>query len=395
MKRVHIFGIVAVLLVAGIAVSIYEFGDTNLANYASGGVTGISWNGEYWLISGHDDDNYLLAVYDGVSFEKIQGPWDSSNYDYDTSEISFSIENMASTPEEFYSYPAFDDWVLGSFDGYWLLSSTEWITVFDEEEFVTTSLYTPLTTMACGGTYCLMLGLSYTGQAAYPILVRYDEAELSNEMFTVLEDQMAQEGVATRPLSMASCGNENWYISAYGYIQDDDGSIEGSIRELLTYDGATFKKVADLPKGFYARSMGYNDEYLLLTDSQILFKYEDGGFTDVTSGIDVEWALSTWGNDIVWADGYWMVNMGGHLFTYDGYTFTALMSGVEGIVWNGKYWLIDSDSGLLRYDGETFTDLTCAFLDAGTALGRPAWHYLVPALTVLAVAALAFVRGRR
>ncbi len=50
---------------------------------------------------------------------------------------------------------------------------------------------------------------------------------------------------------------------------------------------------------------------------------------------------------------------------------------------------------LLTYDGETFTDLTCAFLDAGTSPGRPAWHYLVPALAVLAVAALAFVRGRR
>lgn len=393
MKILPLIGIVAMMLVAGIAVSAYGHEDTT--EYSSGSLTALGWNGEYWLISGHDEDGYLLVTYDGETFKEIEGPWGSEDFDFENSEISFPLSNWGS--KEFYSYPGFGDWVRGWFGGHWLLSGPEWISAFDEREFVTTSLHTPLTTtMTCGGEYCLMIGLSYPGQAAHPILVRYDGAQLSTDMFTVLYGQMTEEGVATMPLALTKGDGGNWYIAAYGRNRDDNLSREITTRELLVYDGTTFEKIADLPEELRnVIAMGYNGEYLLLTDSQILFKYEDGGFTDVTSGIDVEWALSTWGNDIVWADGYWMVNMGGHLFTYDGDTFTALMSGVEGIVWNGKYWLIDSDSGLLRYDGETFTDLTCVFLDAGTSPGRPAWHYLVPALAVLAVAALAFVMGRR
>ncbi len=286
--------------------------------------------------------------------------------------------------------------VQGWFGGHWLLTSTEWIASFDGAEYAVTSLHTPLTTtMTCGDAYCLAIGFSYPGQAANPVLVRYEGAELSTDMFTVLYDQMTEEGVAAMPIALAKGDGGNWYIAAYEYLQDEDGSFGGTALELLTYGGTTFEKVTDMPEKFYARSMGYNGEYLLLTDSQRLLRYEDGGFTDVTDGIDVTCYPIKCGNDIVWADGHWMINMGGHLLTYDGETFTELMSGVAKIVWNGEYWLlIDSDSSLLRYDGESFTDLTCALRDAGTSPGRPAWHYLVPALVVLAIAALAYARER-
>lgn len=391
MKRLPLIGIVAMMLVAGIAIVAHEYEDTT--DHCSASVSTFGWNGEYWLISGHDEDGYLLVTYDGETFTEIEGPWGSEDFDFENSEISFSILNMGISPKEFYSYPAFGDWVRGWFGGHWLLSGTEWISAFDGGEFVTTSLHTPLTTMTCGDAYCLIVGRSYPGQASHPVLVRYDGEELSTDMFTVLYDQMTEKGVATMPLALTKGDGGNWYIATQ-YLQGEDGSFGGTVLELLTYDGTTFEKVVDLPEKFYVRSMGYNGECLLLTDSQRLLRYEDGGFTDVTSGIDVEWAPSKWGNDIAWADEYWMTMMNGHLFAYDGDTFTELMSGVEDIAWNGEYWLIDSDSALLRYDGETFTDLTCAFRDAGTSPGRPAWHYLVLALAALAIAALAYVRER-
>ncbi len=62
---------------------------------------------------------------------------------------------------------------------------------------------------------------------------------------------------------------------------------DGAILELLAYDGAIFEKIANLPEKSYARSMGYNGEYLLLTDSQRLPRYEGGGLTDHTESIDV------------------------------------------------------------------------------------------------------------
>jgi hypothetical protein len=386
MKRLLLIGIVAMMLVAGIAVAAYEHEDTT--DHCSASVSSLGWNGEHWLISGW----HALVTYDGESFTEIEGPWGSEDFDFEDSEMSFSVENNAMSWEEFsrYSYNS-PGWVVGWFGGHWLLTGGEWVMMFDGEAFVARNQYCLNPKMTCGDTYCLMIGDQKPGSGAIPILWSYDGTE-----FVRLAFQMEDAGVGGQVSAVSRGGGDMWYlITKRDYVNEEGSSI--STFQLVRYDGTTFEKVADLPDGFFERSMGmgYNGEYLLLTDGQRLFKYEDGGFTDLTDGIDVTWNPSNWCNDIIWADGYWMIVMDGHLLTYDGETFTELMSGVADIAWNGEYWLlIDSDSGLLRYDGETFTDLTCAFQDAGTSPG-PGWHYLVPVLAVLTLAAIIYVRGRR
>jgi hypothetical protein len=97
MRRPYLFGIVAMMLVAGIAVAAYGHEDTT--DRCSAGVSSLGWNGEYWLISGYDEDGYLLVTYDGETFTEIEGPWGSEDFDFENSEISFSLLNMGGTLE--------------------------------------------------------------------------------------------------------------------------------------------------------------------------------------------------------------------------------------------------------------------------------------------------------
>ncbi|HOP09700.1 MAG TPA: hypothetical protein PLC12_05745, partial [Candidatus Methanofastidiosa archaeon] len=397
----------------------------DVMDYSSGSMTDFGWNGEYWLISGYVD-HYMLATYDGESLDEIEGPWGSDDFDFESSEVSYSLLNLASTLEEYnFAYFSSGLKLLGWFGGHWLLVGAEWSAIFDGEEFTITSLHTPLTEMICLDTYCLVAGRTYPGQASYPILIRYDGTELVK-----LEDQMINAGVPYTLLDLSMGVDGNWYITTYESNYNEDYTSKIVTISLVKYDGTTFEKITDLPEKFYAYTVGYNGEYFLLANAKQLWKYEDGEFTDLTEGLGVTWDTTKSNNDIIWADGYWMVRMGDVLFKYDGDTLTELESDLTNVAWNGEYclvgsgselwkydgetlteigpfgggalmewngeyWLIDCDSALLKYDDDTITDLTDEYLALGQSFDYYDLYYIASALAIVMIAAFVYARGRR
>lgn len=300
--------------------------------HALGSITGIGWNGEYWLISSYIDE-YKLVRYDGKTFEEIKLP--SKVEDFEDSPIKFYPENVN-------YYLGFTPSVLGWFNGHWLLAGTERIARFDGENFTISSFYPLLYKMTCGRTYCLIVGDSKPGMAAHRVLIRYNGTD-----FADLTDQLTN--VTPYILAVSRSGRDaQWLITSYGWSSDPEGNLT-VVNELVKYDGTAFVKASTLPPQFYAYSMGYNGEYWLLSDSQQIMKYGDGYFTNLTSQIDVTWGFNKWKNDIQWGDDYWLINMGGHLLKYDGNRFIDLgvrdgIKTVDAIGWNGEYWLIGATS---------------------------------------------------
>ncbi len=348
-------------------------------------ITGIDWNGEYWLMGTTEGD---IVKYDGERFSSL------ANLGCTTTAIRWA-------------------------EGYWLMGcrkvapgypgkKLDMLLIYDGEKFTDLSIGYAPQKIACSGEYCLLFGgakderlMKYDGAQLTDLTQGFQEAASSpwiNEMLwngeywliTTSEDLVKYDGSAFTEidigeLSVSTLGwDGNYWLVV---LTETQGIAPGQKPRLFKY-GKTLNEIT-LPQFFNKTELGregmgylvprevvWNGKYWLMsTGFPLLIRYDGDAFQEIP--LPIKEGVS----DIAWNGEYWLLSYPaspGNLrfLRYDGTEFTELDEVPEYALltifgWTGEYWLIgsvySSPFGMLKYDGNAVTDLTGGFMHARQA----------------------------